>query len=123
MKKIAAAYSIVVGIAMIGTWILLYVSNQIPELQTEPIRIIMHLAAEYTTAILLIVAGYGLLRNIRWGFYMYLFSTGMLIYTLIMSPGYYAQQEEFGFVGMFAALMILAIVLLIGVLREDGRGY
>jgi len=36
---------------------LLFLSNQIPEIQTEPIRITMHILAEITTGVLLISSG------------------------------------------------------------------
>ncbi|GAI87843.1 unnamed protein product, partial [marine sediment metagenome] len=38
----------------------------------------------------------------------YLLSMGMLIYTLIVSPGYYIQSGDFIFVAMFAVYIIIA---------------
>jgi len=57
MKKIIAIYQIIIGLGMIGIWILLFLSNQIPEIQTELIRITMHILAEITTGVLLISSG------------------------------------------------------------------
>ncbi len=90
---------------------MLYLAHQIPELKTEPIRIVMHIAGEWNTALLLIIGGVGLFKNTNWGFHTYLISSGMLLYTMIVSPGYYAQQRQFGFVLMFATLVIMTRVL------------
>ncbi len=36
----------------------------------------------------------------------------MLLYTVIVSPGYFAQKREWPMVGMFAVLLALALVSL-----------
>lgn len=110
--KAGAVYSVIVGIIMIGTWTTLYVTDSIPEIRAEPIRIIMHILAEMVTAVTLIIGGIGFLTSRRWGFPLYLVSTGMLLYTLIVSPGYYAQKGEITFVGMFTVLIALAVIFL-----------
>jgi len=33
----------------------------------------------------------------------------MLLYTLIVSPGYFAQKGQWAFVGMFAVILVLAL--------------
>lgn len=105
-----AIFAIVVGIGMIGQWLFLYRTGQIPELETEPIRIKFHMAAEFMTALVLIAGGVGLLTNQRWGMDLYLIAIGMLLYTVIVSPGYFAQKKEWPAVGMFAVILILAIM-------------
>ncbi len=94
---------------MLSMWTILYLTNSIPELITEPARIIAHMVAEYLTAIALIVAGFGLLTLKKWGYQIYLLATGALIYTLIQSPGYYVQQEVLGYVIMFGVFLIAAL--------------
>jgi len=112
VKKIAAVYSIIVGVSMIGMWTVFYLTSGIPEINTEPAKITMHLIAEFITAIALILGGLGLISNRKWGFQTYLLSMGMLMYTLIVSPGYYIQSSEFIFVAMFAVFIILAITFI-----------
>ena len=68
VKKIAAVYSIIVGISMIGMWTVFYVTGGIPEINAEPAKIIMHLIAEFVTAASLILGGFGLISNRKWGF-------------------------------------------------------
>ncbi|MFW6196790.1 MAG: hypothetical protein ACOC5D_05585 [Thermoplasmatota archaeon] len=98
---------------MIGMWIMFYINGQIPELNSEPVRIGMHLTAEFTTAVMLILSGIALLKNWSKAIYIFQFSMGMLIYTLIQSPGYFTQQGEISFVGMFAIFILLALIFLI----------
>jgi hypothetical protein len=113
VKKIAAVYSIIVGISMIGMWTVFYVTGGIPEINTEPAKIIMHLIAEFVTAASLILGGFGFISNRKWGFQAYLLSMGMLMYILIVSSGYYIQSSDFIFVAMFAVFIILALVFIV----------
>ena len=105
----ASAFAIVVGLGMIAQWIMSYVSKQIPELETEPIRIGFHIAAEMATALMLIVGGIGLLCTKPWASTIYPLSIGMLIYTAIVSPGYFAQRGKWIWVLIFGLLILLAL--------------
>lgn len=67
MRRIAAIYAILVGVLMIGQWAMFIVTGQVPEFNTEPIRITFHLAGEFTTAALLVAGGLVLLTERRWG--------------------------------------------------------
>ena len=114
----AGIFSIIVGISMILMWLMFYITGSIPELESEPARISMHLAAEFATAIALIISGWGLLKLKVWGEKIYLLATGALLYTMIQSPGYFLQNGEPGFVIMFAVLIILALLLLVGMMKK-----
>jgi hypothetical protein len=105
--KFAGWYAAAVGILMLVQWGFFLGAGQVPELQTEPLRIAFHLAGEGATAIALIISGIGLLRSQRWARSAVLVALGMLVYTVIVSPGYFAQQGQWAFVGMFGALLIL----------------
>ncbi|MFN2113524.1 MAG: hypothetical protein ACK2TT_10430 [Anaerolineales bacterium] len=110
--KFAAIFSILVGVGMIAQWTMSYLSHQIPELKTEPIRIGFHLAAEMATALCLIVSGTALLLGANWAVSCFLVAAGMLFYTSIVSPGYFAQQGQWGWLAMFSAIIILMIISL-----------
>lgn len=114
--KFAAFFSIIVGGGMIAQWTMSYLSHQIPELKTEPIRIGFHLAAELATALCLIVSGIALLVGAGWAIPCFLVAAGMLFYTSIVSPGYFAQGGQWGWLGMFSAIIILTVISLILVL-------
>jgi hypothetical protein len=109
-------FAIIVGLVMIGWWITLYRSGQIPELETEPIAIRFHLAGEFSTAVALIISGIGLLVGQSWSVWLYLVATGMLLYTVIVSPRYALQQGQWptaGLLGVLLPLSILCIFLVI----------
>lgn len=94
-------------------WSMFYITDSIPELKDEPYRITMHILAEIVTGVVLIIGALGLIKNYRWRHYVYPFSMGMLMYTLIVSPGYYIQKDVIAFVVMFAVLFLITIIILI----------
>jgi hypothetical protein len=115
--KFAAWFAIIVGLLMIGQWLTFLARGQVPELYSEPVRLSFHLFAELATAIALLMSGVALLRHLVWGSTLYLLAAGMLIYTVMVSPGYFAQQGEWGMVAMFGLLLVLAIANVINLMR------
>jgi hypothetical protein len=115
--KFAAWFAIIVGLLMIGQWLTFLARGQVPELYSELIRLAFHLLAELATAIALLMSGVALLRHLVWGSTLYLLAAGMLIYTVMVSPGYFAQQGEWGMVAMFGLLLVLAIANVINLMR------
>jgi len=113
-----ACYAIVVGLGMIGQWTVSIARRQVPEFATEAFRIGFHLAAEFATAVALLVSGFALLTDTQWRLEVSLLSFGMLLYTVIASPGYFAQKRQWPMVGMFAALLVLTLVSSVLVIRE-----
>jgi hypothetical protein len=111
--KFAAIFSIIVGVGMIGQWMMSYFSKQIVELKTEPIRILFHIVAEMVTALCLIIGGIGLLLNLTWGIPVFLVGMGMLFYTSIVSPGYFAQKGNWIWLGMFIVIIICGIISIV----------
>ena len=114
----AAYYGIIVGILMFAQWGFFLAAGQVPEVQTEPIRLAFHLAAEFFTAAGLIATGFGLLKKYSWAKTGFLISSGMVVYSEIVSPGYFAQQGQWIFVIMFAALLVGAVIAAIQVIRS-----
>lgn len=116
--KFSAWYGILVGFAMIAQWVFFIGSGSVPELQSEPWRIALHLAAELVTALALIVSGIAALKTIPWGKRALLVGLGMVIYSEIASPGYFAQLGQWPLVAMFAVLLSGAIVAVMNLLKE-----
>jgi hypothetical protein len=106
----AAVFALIVGLSMIGQWAASYFAGQIPELVDEPIRIGFHIAAEMVTAVALLSAGVGLLLQQAWANPLYLIAVGMLFYTAIVSPGYFAQKGQWVWLIIFAVLIILGLI-------------
>lgn len=112
-RKVVAAYSVTIGILMAAMWSVFALTDQIPELDTSPKEIGFHLAGEFLTAFALILGGLGLILKRSWGPTVDLVALGMLAYTVVVSPGYYAQTGDYAFVGMFAVLMGLTLVFIV----------
>ena len=108
--KYSGVFSIVVGLLMIGQWGFFLAVGAVPELRTEPLRIALHLAAEFLTAACLVMGGVAALRGAGWARWFSLVAAGMLAYTVVVSPGYFAQQGQWPLVGMFALLLALDLV-------------
>ncbi len=108
--KFSSIYALLVGVGMIAQWTASYAGKQIPELKTEPIRIAFHIAAEILTALMLIVSGIALWMSASWARNLYLIGLGMLFYTAIVSPGCFAQQGKWTWLGMFSAIIILGLL-------------
>jgi hypothetical protein len=103
--KFPAWYGIVVGFLMIAQWTFSILSGGVPEFETEPWRIAFHLAAEFSTALLLIVGGVAALKSVTWARQVLLLGLGMVVYSEIVSPGYFAQLGQWPPVAMFALLL------------------
>ncbi len=109
----SALYAIVVGLLIFGQWAFFLITRQVPELKTERVRVLFHIADEFLTAAVLIASGVGLLMQQTWAMAIYPVAAGMLLYTIIVSSGYFAQKRVWPIIGMFAVLLILTTISLI----------
>jgi len=114
--EFSAIFSISVGALMLIQWGFFLLTGNVPELQTAPWSIAFHLAAEFLTAIMLIISGILLLRTHRMGKQIFFISIGMVIYAMVNSAGYFAQSGDWIFVIMFGVLLALAGVSIARVL-------
>jgi len=94
---------------MLSQWTFFLTMGQVPEVRTAPIALGFHLAAEGITAVLLIVSGVLLIRGRQRFAWLGLVANGMLIYTVVVSPGYFAQLGQWPLVAMFMALLGVAL--------------
>jgi len=112
-----AAYSILVGVMMIGLWVFLLLKDLVPELhETKTKHITLHLVDEFLTAVLLIVSGAGLLLSNEWARTLSPVALGMLLYTVIVSAGKYADDDNPLMVAMFGLLTILTVMAILALL-------
>ena len=106
MKKVISIIYIVIGVGIIGLWIMLLSTNQVPELETELASIVFHIVIELTMAMMCIITGLSLIRKYSWSTGVLLVTNGMLIYSVINSSGYYVELQNYGMVGMFFVIFI-----------------
>ncbi len=111
VRRTAIVYSIAVGALMIAMWLFFIFTGNVPEFKTTPYSISLHLFDEFSTAILLIIGGVGLIKKTRWALHVHLISIGMLLYTIIVSPGYYLDQGQIYIPILFAVLFIFSVIL------------
>lgn len=109
-RRLIAGFEIGVGAMMILMWAFFFFTGQIPELDNKPIEISLHLAAEGTTAAVLLFSGWALWKKEAQAIRMSLFGLGMLTYTLVVSPGYYLAQGVLAGGMMFFILLGLDLV-------------
>jgi hypothetical protein len=110
--KFAGIFALAVGLLMIGQWAANLATNGVPELATAPLSIGFHLAAEILTALALILAGLAILKKKAWGRTLFLVAGGMALYSIINSPGYFAQKGQWPMVALFGGLFIGAVFAL-----------
>ena len=121
--KLCSIYAIAIGVLMLGMWLFFLIAGMVPEFENRPAEILMHLTAEFLTAASLITAGIILLRGLKGWKWLYPFSMGMLMYTLIVSPGYYLQSGDYVFVAMFAVFVVLTALFLGMYLKHSKEGF
>ncbi len=112
----AAAYSIFVGFFMIVQWAVTLFKGAVAAPGQDQVsgrgrvEMLFHISAEFICACALITGGIGLALCSPWAKPIYLLASGMLIYTAVNSPGFFAQQGKWGYVSMFAVILILAVL-------------
>ena len=112
-SNLVGIYSVLIGLMMIGMWVSLLLTKQVPELKPAsyaPRLIAYHIVAELLTAIVLIISGVGLFLVSDWAKILSAISLGMLLYSVINSPGKYAHENNLPMVAMFTIITILTVV-------------
>jgi hypothetical protein len=110
MITAVAIYCIAVGLLMFGWWAVEVRGGVLRRPDRQPVEIALHGTAELVTAASLLLGGALLLAAGAASFT--LAALGMLLYTLIQSPGYFIARREIAPVVMFAALVALTIAAL-----------
>jgi hypothetical protein len=106
---IAAVFSMTMGALRIAPWTFSLVRQQVPELHTEPVRLLFHLVAELAAAVVFMAGDLALLNGRAWGPPVHLLSMGMLLYALIASCGYFAQSRVWSMAAMFTLLFAFTL--------------
>ncbi len=122
ITKAIALFSILMGLAQMATWVVLFSLGKVPEIVTQPFGTWMLLIAEFLTGLALVFGGYTLLAGRRWGLHLELAALGMLLYCTIFSTGVFGQQGNIPAAGFFASVALLsALSICAGVSMQDVR--
>lgn len=73
---------------------------------------------EGLTAIGLLAGGVGVLKRKKWAPPLMLVAQGMMIYSVINSPGYFIQRGEWPLVAMFILLLVLGLIAVVRAARS-----
>jgi len=122
MKKAPSIFSLFCGLAMLATWGFLLAAGQVIELQTSPIATGFLLAAEFLTALALLLGGIGLLTGQSWGLRADLAALGMLLYCTVFSIGVFGQQGNIPATGFFCVIAALAAYFSTKIVLESRSG-
>jgi hypothetical protein len=114
MRTGVGIYCLVVGVLMAVWWAVDIGRGALQRPDRTRPEIVLHLAAELVTAALLAIGGGLLVAGGSAG--IALAGLGMLLYTVIASPGYFIARHEWAPAAMFAALAVLTVAALAGVL-------
>ena len=115
-KKIVAYYSILIGIAVISTWIMILHNQEIPEGRIE---MSYHLVSEFIMAFLCITSGIMMIFNYKKAKYFNVLSHGMVIYSMLNAAGYYGENSNKIMMVFFSILCIFSSLIIYFNLRTN----
>lgn len=124
--RLVGWFQIVVGAGVLLIWPVLIAAGEVPEIAAGQRDIWFHIAAEGVAGLLLLAAGWMLLRDpsVRARMLSSL-ALGALLYTGINSAGYYAELAHWGPAGMLVAVAVLAVgaaAVLVRSRPQNGEG-
>jgi hypothetical protein len=114
MRAAAGIYCLVVGVLMVVWWGVDIRRGALARPDRSRPEIALHLAAELVTAGLLVTGGVLLIAAGMAG--LALAGLGMLLYTVIASPGYFVARHQLAPAAMFAILAVLTAAAIAGIL-------
>lgn len=116
MTSVAAWYAIGVGVLMAVWWTLDLRGGALDRPDRARVELVLHLVAEFATAALLLVGGVVALRAGSPS--SLLVGLGMLLYTVVQSPGYFLARRETAPAVMFGVLVVATLGAIVGVLVD-----
>jgi len=107
----AVVVMIVVGAGIVGFWGISVAGGSVPEIRAGTREIWFHVAAEVLTGAALVAAAIATIADpeASWAAWPSAGAFGMLVYTLIQSPGYYVDHRDPAMLGMFAGVWVVTI--------------
>lgn len=113
MIKFKGIYSIVIGASMLIMWCMLLATNQVPEVVTEPYRIVLHILSELITAVMLIAGGVKSIKERTHSNILNNVALGALLYSVLNAAGYYLQKGDYAMLGMFGVFTVMSLYFIL----------
>jgi peptidoglycan/LPS O-acetylase OafA/YrhL len=120
--RMVAWFQIIVGMAVAALWVVLLATGQVPEVTAGRVDIWFHIAAESAMALLLLTAGVAALRRVAVARLLSSLALGLLLYSAVSSPGYYAERGDWLVVAAFAVVVAAAAACVAAVVRAVPPG-
>jgi heme A synthase len=114
-RKLTSLYSFFIGVTMLATWIYLALSGRVPDLTTEPLYYVYFLGAELLTIITIIIGGFAVFSESKWGKQLHFFSIGMLLYSCLIILAHWMLCKDWAMVTLVIRFTVFAL-LFIGLL-------
>ena len=105
----AGLFSILVGVVIVIVWGWLIASGDVPELEARPLGTLFHIIGELLTAVVLIVAGWGLIKDTPWARKLHILATGMLMLVVINAIAFNLERDAIGMVLAFVTFAVIAV--------------
>jgi hypothetical protein len=107
----SVSVSLLCAFGMIALWATLVTRRLVPEFEQGRRDIVFHIVAEVGTAALLVAGAAATIveDGAIWARLLSAFAFGALVYTLVNSPGYYADRGNRSMLALFAVLGLLAV--------------
>ncbi len=109
---------IILGVGIIGLWIMLIMTDQVTELDTNPAEITIHMIVESLMGVFSITTGILLIKRVWVSDYALLFTNGVLAYSVINSSGYYVDLRNYTMVVFFGIILIFVILTSLFTLKK-----
>jgi hypothetical protein len=109
METIVAWYAIAVGALMGAWWAIDLSGGALERPDRSRTEMELHLAAEFLTAFALVASGITFLIVGAAATAFTAAALGMLLYTLIVSPGYFMARRQYAPAAIFAVLAVLTL--------------
>ena len=111
--RLAGLFYILNGFSMLIVWPVLISTGGVPELKTQFIYMVFHLAAEVTTATVGIITGVGMLLRREWAKSLYFLSTGFFLVAGYLASAYYLFTPGTRSVGMASVLFGINFIIIL----------
>lgn len=119
MRKATAIFSILMGLAMSGTWGYLLLFDQFPGIRTAPLESRYLVAAEFLTAFALVVSGSGVLLRRRWSPALLLAALGALTYCTVRYAGELGQSGSLLGLAFFSSVALTALFFAVSLVAHS----